>query len=174
VKQGEQERAFVAVLMGSGSDMPVMQAALEVLDGFEVPCEARVCSAHRTPEALHEYVREAERRGCAVFIAAAGLAAHLAGSVAALTLKPVLGVPIDAGPLKGVDALLSTVQMPAGVPVACMALGSVGARNAAYFAAQLLAVADSGLAARIADERRRRAERVQEDNRKLQRQLPRQ
>lgn len=174
MKQGEQERAFVAVLMGSGSDMPVMQAALEVLDGFEVPCEARVCSAHRTPEALHEYVREAERRGCGVFIAAAGLAAHLAGSVAALTLKPVLGVPIDAGPLKGVDALLSTVQMPAGVPVACMALGSVGARNAAYFAAQLLAVADSGLAARIADERRRRAERVQEDNQKLQRQLPRQ
>jgi len=174
VKQGQQERAFVAVLMGSGSDMPVMQAALEVLDGFEVPCEARVCSAHRTPEALHEYVREAEQRGCGVFIAAAGLAAHLAGSVAALTLKPVLGVPIDAGPLKGVDALLSTVQMPAGVPVACMALGSVGARNAAYFAAQLLAVADPGLAARMADERRRRAERVQEDNRKLQRQLPRQ
>ena len=133
---------FVAVLMGSDSDLPVMQGTLDVLLGLGVSHEVRVTSAHRTPEATRDYVAGAEERGCAVFIAAAGMAAHLAGAVAGLTTRPVIGVPIDAGPLKGLDALLSTVQMPAGVPVATVAVGSAGAKNAGYLAAQMLAVAD--------------------------------
>ncbi len=112
---------FVAVLMGSDSDLPVMQAALEILDKFGIPREVKITSAHRTPDATHAYVKDADARGCAVFIAAAGLAAHLAGTVAGITVKPVIGVPLDAGPLNGVDALLSTVQMPGGIPVASMA-----------------------------------------------------
>ncbi|MCU0767730.1 MAG: 5-(carboxyamino)imidazole ribonucleotide mutase [Gammaproteobacteria bacterium] len=109
---------FVAVLMGSKSDLPVLEKTLEVLEGLGIPHEARITSAHRTPEATHAYVRDADARGCAVFIAAAGLAAHLAGTVAGLTLRPVIGIPLDAGPLKGIDSLLSTVQMPGGIPVA--------------------------------------------------------
>jgi 5-(carboxyamino)imidazole ribonucleotide mutase len=118
-----------------------------------VPHEVKITSAHRTPEATHRYVREAESRGCAVFVAAAGLAAHLAGTVAGLTLKPVIGIPLDAGPLKGMDSLLSTVQMPGGVPVATVAIGSAGARNAGYLAAQILALGDPALAARLRAER---------------------
>src|SRR5690606_10306509 len=114
---------FVAVLMGSDSDLPVMQAAVEVLDALSVPREVRITSAHRTPAETQAYVRDADARGCAVFIAAAGLAAHLAGAVAAQTVRPVIGVPLEAGPLAGMDALLSTVQMPAGVPVGCVAIG---------------------------------------------------
>ncbi|MCP4040945.1 MAG: 5-(carboxyamino)imidazole ribonucleotide mutase, partial [Gammaproteobacteria bacterium] len=114
---------FVAILMGSDSDLPTMQATIDVLKGFDIPFEVKVTSAHRTPAATHAYVMDAERRGCAVFIAAAGLAAHLAGAVAGLVVKPVIGVPIDAGPLQGFDALLSTVQMPGGIPVATVAIG---------------------------------------------------
>src|SRR5690625_587987 len=117
--------------MGSDSDLPTMQATLDVLRALEVPFEVRISSAHRTPEATARYVKEADARGCGVFIAAAGLAAHLAGAVAANTLKPVIGVPMEGGPLKGMDALLSTVQMPGGVPVACVAIGKAGAKNAA-------------------------------------------
>jgi 5-(carboxyamino)imidazole ribonucleotide mutase len=146
-------QAFVAVLMGSDSDLPVMQATLEVLDKVGVPYEVRVTSAHRTPQATHEYVTDADRRGCAVFIAAAGLAAHLAGAVAAATLRPVIGVPLDAGPLQGMDSLLSTVQMPGGIPVACVAIGKAGAKNAAYLAAQILALSDDGLRKRLDEER---------------------
>jgi len=146
-------QAFVAVLMGSDSDLPVMQATLEVLDKLGVPYEVRVTSAHRTPQATHEYVTDADRRGCAVFIAAAGLAAHLAGAVAAATLRPVIGVPLDAGPLQGMDSLLSTVQMPGGIPVACVAIGKAGAKNAAYLAAQILALSDDGLRTRLDEER---------------------
>jgi len=146
-------QAFVAVLMGSDSDLPVMQATLEVLDKLRVPYEVRVTSAHRTPQATHEYVTDADRRGCAVFIAAAGLAAHLAGAVAAATLRPVIGVPLDAGPLQGMDSLLSTVQMPGGIPVACVAIGKAGAKNAAYLAAQMLALSDDGLRKRLDEER---------------------
>jgi len=146
-------QAFVAVLMGSDSDLPVMQATLEVLDKLGVPYEVRVTSAHRTPQATHEYVTDADRRGCAVFIAAAGLAAHLAGAVAAATLRPVIGVPLDAGPLQGMDSLLSTVQMPGGIPVACVAIGKAGAKNAAYLAAQILALSDDGLRTRLDQER---------------------
>lgn len=144
---------FVAVLMGSRSDLPVLEKTLEVLDRLGIPHEAKITSAHRTPDATHRYVREAESRGCAVFVAAAGLAAHLAGTVAGLTLKPVIGIPLDAGPLKGMDSLLSTVQMPGGVPVATVAIGSAGARNAGYLAAQILALGDPALAARLRAER---------------------
>ena len=160
-------QAFVAVLMGSDSDLPVMQATLEVLDKLVVPYEVRVTSAHRTPQATHEYVTDADRRGCAVFIAAAGLAAHLAGAVAAATLRPVVGVPLDAGPLQGMDSLLSTVQMPGGIPVTCVAIGKAGAKNAAYLAAQILALSDDGLRARLDEERAETARGVLAKNEKL-------
>lgn len=151
---------FVAVLMGSDSDLETMQATLDTLDKLGVRWEVKITSAHRTPEATHSYVHDADERGCAVFIAAAGLAAHLAGTVAGLTLKPVIGVPMDAGPLNGQDALLSTVQMPGGIPVACVAIGRAGAKNAAYLAAQMLALADPSLAIRLREERRESAEGV--------------
>ena len=140
---------FVAVLMGSKSDLPTLEKTVEVLRGLGIPHELKITSAHRTPEATHAYVKDADARGCAVFIAAAGLAAHLAGTVAGLTLKPVIGIPLDAGPLNGIDSLLSTVQMPGGIPVATVAIGSAGAKNAAYLAAQILALSDPALAGRL-------------------------
>jgi 5-(carboxyamino)imidazole ribonucleotide mutase len=151
---------FVAVLMGSKSDLPVLEKTLEVLDRLGIPHEAKITSAHRTPDATHRYVRDAESRGCAVFVAAAGLAAHLAGTVAGLTLRPVIGIPLDAGPLKGMDSLLSTVQMPGGIPVATVAIGSAGAKNAGYLAAQILALADPALAARLTADRAANAAEV--------------
>ena len=162
---------FVAVLMGSDSDLPIMQATLDVLKSLGVKYEVKVTSAHRTPENTKNYIHDAESRGCKVFIAAAGLAAHLAGNVAAHTLKPVIGVPIDAGPLKGMDALLSTVQMPGGVPVATVAIGKAGAKNAGYLAAQILSIADDALAQRIVDERAANAEAVIKKDQELQKQL---
>ena len=150
-------KPFVAVLMGSDSDLPTMQTTLDVLKKLEIPCEVRITSAHRTPAATHDYVTDAEARGCSVFIAAAGLAAHLAGAVSAITVRPVIGVPLDAGPLQGMDALLSTVMMPGGIPVACVAVGKAGAKNAAYLAAQIMAVGDSGLADRLRAERQSNA-----------------
>lgn len=152
--------AFVAVLMGSDSDLPVMQNTLDVLDTLGVKWEVKVTSAHRTPAATHDYVTSAEERGCKVFICAAGLAAHLAGAVAGLTTRPVIGVPIDAGPLQGHDALLSTVMMPGGVPVASVAIGKAGAKNAAYLAAQILGVADDEQAQRVKADRQANAEAV--------------
>ncbi len=162
---------FVAVLMGSDSDLPVMQSTLQVLEKLRVPFEVKISSAHRTPAATHAYVADAEGRGCGVFIAAAGLAAHLAGAVAGLTCKPVIGVPMDAGPLRGMDALLSTVQMPGGIPVATVAIGKAGAKNAGYLAAQVLALADERLAARIEEERRGSADAVLAKDAELQNQL---
>ena len=147
-------KPFVAILMGSDSDLDTMQVCIDTLDKFGIAREINVLSAHRTPEATHAYVRDADARGCAVFIAAAGMAAHLAGTVAALTLKPVIGVPIEGGPLKGQDALLSTAMMPGGIPVACVAIGKAGAKNAALLAAQILALSDKDLAKRLLDERR--------------------
>lgn len=147
-------KPFVAILMGSDSDLETVQHAVTVLDRLGIAREVNVLSAHRSPEATRMYVTDADRRGCAVFIAAAGMAAHLAGTVAALTVKPVIGIPIDSGPLKGQDALLSTVQMPGGIPVACVAIGSAGAKNAGYLAAQILALADGALAQRLTEERR--------------------
>lgn len=162
---------FVAVLMGSDSDLPTMEATFDVLRRLEVPFEARVMSAHRTPDATHAYVREAEARGCGVFIAAAGMAAHLAGTIAGLTLKPVVGVPLDGGALSGLDALLSTVQMPGGVPVASVAIGKAGAKNAGYLAAQILATADPALAQRLVSERAAAAQAVLDKNASLQTRL---
>ena len=165
------EKPFVAVLMGSDSDLPVMQATLAVLKSLGITYEVRITSAHRTPEETRSYVIDAEARGCDVFIAAAGLAAHLAGAVAAHTLKPVLGVPLDAGSLQGKDALLSTVQMPGGIPVASLAIGKPGAKNAAYLAAQILALSDAGLAIKIREDRAETARQVIEKNNQLQAQL---
>ena len=153
-------KPFVAILMGSDSDLPVMQNTIDVLKSFDITCEVKVTSAHRTPAATHDYVSNAEVRGCKVFICAAGLAAHLAGAVAGITTRPIIGVPVDCGPLNGQDALLSTVMMPAGVPVATVAIGKAGAKNAAYLAAQILAVADDALAQRVAAERAENAKAV--------------
>ncbi|MEJ1355397.1 MAG: 5-(carboxyamino)imidazole ribonucleotide mutase [Candidatus Sedimenticola sp. (ex Thyasira tokunagai)] len=146
-------KPFVAVLMGSDSDLPVLQSTMDVLKTLEIPFEAKITSAHRTPAATHNYVKDADERGCAVFICAAGLAAHLAGAVAGLTLKPVIGIPLDAGPLQGMDALLATVMMPGGIPVATVAVGKAGAKNAAYLAAQIMSLSDPELAARVRGER---------------------
>jgi 5-(carboxyamino)imidazole ribonucleotide mutase len=145
-----------------------MQATLDVLKQLGIRFEVRITSAHRTPQATHDYVSDADARGCAAFIAAAGLAAHLAGAVAAITLKPVIGVPLDAGPLQGMDALLSTVQMPGGIPVACVAVGKAGAKNAAYLAAQIIAVSDPDLAKRLQQERAANAQSVLDKNAALQ------
>jgi len=164
-------QAFVAILMGSDSDLPVMRATMEVLNKLQVPFEVKITSAHRTPIETHDYVTSAEQRGCKVFIAAAGLAAHLAGVVAGITLNPVIGVPMDAGPLQGMDALLSTVMMPGGVPVASVAIGKAGAKNAGYLAAQILSVADDDLALRVRAERAESAAAVVEKDAALQQEL---
>jgi 5-(carboxyamino)imidazole ribonucleotide mutase len=144
-----------------------MKACSDLLDNFGIRYEMRITSAHRTPEDTRDYVREAEKRGCAVFIAAAGLAAHLAGAVAAQTVRPVIGVPIDSGPLQGIDALLSTVQMPGGIPVATVAIGKSGAKNAAYLATQILATNDAELKTALEEERARNAESIRQKNRQL-------
>ena len=160
---------FVAVLMGSDSDLPVMQSTLDILDTFGIKHEVKITSAHRTPAATHAYVKDADARGCRVFIAAAGLAAHLAGTAAGLTVRPVIGVPMDAGPLNGMDALLSTVQMPGGIPVASVAIGKAGAKNAAYLAVQILATSDPGLADSLRQEREKNALAILEKDKSLQR-----
>ena len=162
---------FVAILMGSDSDLPVVQSTMSVLKSLNVPYEVKITSAHRTPAETHDYVTNAEARGCKVFIAAAGLAAHLAGVVAGITLNPVIGIPMDAGPLQGMDALLSTVMMPGGVPVATVAIGKAGAKNAGYLAAQILSVADDDLAKRIRAERADNAAAVIAKDAKLQQEL---
>jgi phosphoribosylaminoimidazole carboxylase PurE protein len=151
----------VLILMGSDSDAPVMQGAVDVLRGMAIPCEMTVASAHRSPERVMRLVREAPGRGVKVFIVGAGAAAHLAGVVAAHTSLPVIGVPIDSSALKGLDALLSTVQMPPGVPVATVSIGKPGATNAGVLAAQILALADPDLAARLDQYKRGLAERVE-------------
>jgi 5-(carboxyamino)imidazole ribonucleotide mutase len=161
---------FVAVLMGSDSDLPVMEVAIATLKLLGIRVEARVSSAHRTPQATHDYVKDADARGCAVFIAAAGMAAHLAGAVAANTLRPVIGVPI-ANSLEGLDALLSTVQMPGGIPVATVAIGKAGAKNAACLAAQILALANPALHQRLVEDRAAAAAAVAEKNAALQEKL---
>jgi 5-(carboxyamino)imidazole ribonucleotide mutase len=139
----------VAIVMGSDSDWPTMAAAAEVLTEFGVPHEVRVVSAHRTPDLLFEYAGGAESRGLEVLIAGAGGAAHLPGMTAAKTVLPVLGVPVESAALKGVDSLLSIVQMPGGVPVATFAIGEAGAKNAGLHAAAILALSDTALAKRL-------------------------
>lgn len=164
-------KVFVAVMMGSDSDLGIMRDTLDTLTRLEVAHEVKITSAHRTPDATRSYVKDADSRGCAVFIAAAGLAAHLAGTVAGLTNKPVIGVPIDAGSLDGLDALLSTVQMPGGIPVGTVAIGKAGAKNAAYLATQILALSDKALAKRLADDREIMAKQVMEKDAAVQRKL---
>lgn len=139
-------RVSVGILIGSESDRETMSETVRVLDRFGVGSELRVLSAHRSPEAVREYARGARGRGIRILICGAGMAAHLAGAVAASTTLPVLGVPLVGGALNGVDALLSTVQMPAGIPVGTLAIGKTGARNAAVLAVEILSLADPGLA----------------------------
>lgn len=142
--------APVAIIMGSRSDWPVMRHAAETLEALGVAHEAKVVSAHRTPDRMYDFARTAGARGVQVIIAAAGGAAHLPGMTASLTDLPVLGVPIETKSLKGMDSLLSIVQMPAGIPVGTLAIGEAGAKNAALFAAKILALADPALAERMA------------------------
>lgn len=157
----------VAILMGSDSDLETMKACQEVLKEFGVSSELRILSAHRTPEALAAYMKEAESRGLKVYVAAAGMAAHLAGAVSSKTVKPVIGVPLDASPLGGLDSLLSTVQMPAGIPVATVAIGKAGAKNAGFLAVQILAVAKPELAKKLDEQRRKNAEKLLAKNESL-------
>lgn len=159
---------FVAVLMGSNSDLSTMESCFEVLKSLEIPFEAHIYSAHRTPDLTAAYVKDAESRGCQVFIAAAGLAAHLAGAIAANTSNPVIGVPMEVGGMHGWDALLSTVQMPGGTPVACTAIGKAGAKNAGYLAGQILALNNSELKNRIDGHRQAKRDELQSADAKLQ------
>jgi phosphoribosylamine--glycine ligase len=151
----------VLILMGSDSDAPIMQGAVDILRELAIPCDMTVASAHRSPDRVMRLVREAPGRGVRVFIVGAGAAAHLAGVVAAHTSLPVIGVPIDSSALKGLDALLSTVQMPPGVPVATVSIGKPGATNAGVLAGQILALSDPALAARLAQYKTRLAEKVE-------------
>ena len=159
---------MVGILMGSDSDLPTMREAAKILAEFGVPFELRICSAHRTPDRLIRYAREAEGRGIRVLIAGAGGAAHLAGVLAAHATMPVIGVPMESGPLHGLDALLSTVQMPGGVPVACVAIGRAGARNAGLLAIQILAVREPLLKRKFLDFRARMAAEVASKDRQVQ------
>jgi 5-(carboxyamino)imidazole ribonucleotide mutase len=158
----QNPKPLVALIMGSQSDWQTLRAAKQILDEFAVPHEERVVSAHRTPHRLYDYASKAEGRGLKVIIAAAGGAAHLPGMAAAITRLPVLGVPIESTPLKGMDSLLSIVQMPGGVPVATFAIGESGAKNAALHAVAILSLSDSELASRLHSWRRRQTESVAE------------
>ncbi len=161
---------FVAILMGSDSDFPQVEPAVDTLRKLGIAVEVKVTSAHRTPEITHAYVKDADQRGCSVFICAAGMAAHLAGAVSANTVKPVIGIPIDVT-LNGLDALLSTVMMPGGIPVATVAIGKAGAKNAGYLAAQMMALADPALAQKLKEDRAANAKQVQEKDAALQARL---
>jgi phosphoribosylamine--glycine ligase len=152
----------VGIIMGSDSDLPVMQAAADLLKTFGIPYEMTVASAHRSPERAMRFASQARDRGLSVIIAGAGHAAHLAGVLAAHTILPVIGIPIDSSCLQGMDALLSTVQMPPGIPVATVSIGKAGAKNAAILAAQILAVSDPDLALKLQAYKQRMAEQVEE------------
>jgi len=158
------DNPLVGILMGSASDWPTMKKAAEIFDDFNITHECRVLSAHRTPDDACEYARSAEQRGLRIIIAGAGLAAHLAGVLAAHTTLPVLGVPMEGGPLKGMDALLATVQMPAGIPVATFGIGSHGAKNAAFFAAAVLAASDPNIRHRLNEFRKEQSDKILDTN----------
>lgn len=161
----------IGIIMGSDSDLPVVQKAIDVLQRFEVPFEVHVYSAHRTPEQVKEYTVSARERGVGVLIAAAGKAAHLAGAIAANTTLPVIGIPIQSSTLDGLDALLSTVQMPSGIPVATVAIN--GAANAALLALQILAVEDTALGQKLEQSRKEAAEAVLAKNKAIEQQYQR-
>ncbi len=154
-------KPVVGIIVGSDSDLPLIQETTTILENLGIPFEITIASAHRTPDRVAGYASTARDRGIKVIISAAGLAAHLPGVIASETLLPVIGIPVDTGPLNGVDALYSIVQMPGGIPVASMAIGKAGARNAGIFAAQILALTDPQITQRLADHRRQMAESVQ-------------
>src|SRR5438132_8587023 len=162
---------LVAILMGSDSDLPSVRESCTVLSSFGVPFEVRVLSAHRSPEDLVAYVKQSEQKGIQVFVAAAGGAAHLAGVVAAHTIRPVLGIPIQTSALNGLDSLLATVQMPGGVPVATMAIGAAGARNAGLFAVGVLALADQELAEKLKRYRVQVVDQLSQKDQRVQQEL---
>lgn len=155
---------FVSVIMGSKSDYEVMSECLKVLDNFGVRYEVLISSAHRSPQRTHDYIKDAESRGSQVFIGAAGMAAHLAGAIISQTTKPVIGVPLKGGILDGLDAILSTLQMPSSMPVATMAVGKAGAINAAYLATQILSLSDENLAQKLRQDRLEKQEKVAQDS----------
>lgn len=164
----QASQALVGIVMGSDSDLPIMQAAADFLKKMQIPYEMTVASAHRTPERAAHWATTAQQRGLKIIIAGAGMAAHLAGVLAAHTDLPVIGVPLDASPLHGMDALLATVQMPPGIPVATMAIGKPGAKNSAVLAARILALGDKGLAARLQAFKLEMAREVEEKARKIE------
>ena len=153
---------LIGILMGSQSDWKTMRHTLDILEVLKIPCEERIVSAHRTPERLYMYAKNAQTRGLKVIVAGAGGAAHLPGMVSALTMLPVLGVPIESVTLNGLDSLLSIVQMPAGVPVGTLAIGTAGAKNAGLLAASIIALNDSGVAKRLTKWREAQAKNVAE------------
>jgi len=159
---------FVSIVMGSKSDYEVMKVCSETLTKFGVAHEMIISSAHRSPERTKVYMKEAEAKGAQVFIAAAGMAAHLAGAMAASTTRPILGVPMESGPLKGEDALLSTVMMPAGMPVGTLAIGKAGAVNAAYLAVQIMALQDDELRVKLQEDRLSKAKKVELDSSEIE------
>ena len=159
---------FVSILMGSKSDYEIMKNCADTFEKFGVKYELVISSAHRSPERTKTYIKEAEEKGAVAFIAAAGMAAHLAGAVAATTTKPVIGVPMKGGALDGLDAMLSTVQMPAGMPVGTVALGRSGAINAAYMAMQILAISDKELATKLIEDRIAQGKKVESDSKEIE------
>lgn len=159
---------FVSILMGSKSDYEIVSEAAKILEKFGVPHELVIASAHRSPERTYAYVKEAEDKGAQVFVAAAGMAAHLAGVVASLTTKPVIGIPMKGGAMDGLDAMLSTVQMPSGMPVATVALGKAGAMNSAYLAMQILAIDDEELRIKLVEDRILKAKKVESDSNEVE------
>ncbi len=164
-----QDKTPIAIVMGSDSDLKVMQTCVEMLESFDIHPAVRIISAHRTPQIAADFADSAASNGIKVIIAAAGMAAHLAGSLAGRTPLPIIGVPLDSGQgLGGMDALLSTVQMPPGVPVASMAIGKAGAKNAAIFAVQILALSDEALAKKLADFRADQQKKVIEKDASIQ------
>ena len=163
----EKAEAVVSVVMGSDSDLPVMEEAVKVLTEFAIPYELYLTSAHRTPERTAAFARGAAKRGVKIMIVGAGAAAHLAGVIASQSLLPVIGVPIDATSLRGLDALLATVQMPGGIPVATMAIGKAGAKNAALFAVRILALEDTGLQKKLQSYIRKMASDVERKHENL-------
>jgi len=155
---------YVSIIIGSKSDYEVMKSCADTLESFGVNYELIISSAHRSPERTKEYIQNAEEKGAQVFIAAAGMAAHLAGVLASKTVKPIIGVPMSASALSGIDALLSTVQMPAGMPVATVAIGKAGAINSAYLAMQILALENEELAIKLQEDRIAKAKKVEMDS----------
>ncbi len=154
--------------MGSKSDFEVMSECIEVLKKFDVPYEVLISSAHRSPDRTKEYIKDASIRGAQVFIGAAGMAAHLAGAIVSQTTKPVIGVPLMSGALDGLDALLSTVQMPSGMPVATVSIGKAGAINAAYLAMQILSLNNEELAGKLLEDRVMKAKKVELDSQEIE------